>query len=298
MFSPLISACGVLETIRISAAGYPSRRSFEEFTDRYYLLLRSKDWSWDNTKAFTTKVVEKIVENKDKYQVGLTKVFFRTGVIAKLEMLRTERYKEAGLLLQKCLRRYTARQKFLRLKKATIMLQRLSRGLIARKLAQAMRADNAATTIQRHVRGYLARKKYQKQRHAAIVLQSGWRARKARLELRSLRENVAATKIQSAWRGLQERRRYAKARKQIIMVQCITRRRAAKKILKKLKLEARDVGRFKERANLLEKKVFELSQKLKDRDDFKAELTSQITHMESQVAAWKQRAATAEVRVR
>lgn len=31
-----LRACGVLETIRISCAGYPSRWSFPEFAERYY----------------------------------------------------------------------------------------------------------------------------------------------------------------------------------------------------------------------------------------------------------------------
>jgi myosin-5 len=34
-----LRACGVLETIRISCAGYPSRWTFEEFASRYVLLV-------------------------------------------------------------------------------------------------------------------------------------------------------------------------------------------------------------------------------------------------------------------
>lgn len=36
-----LRACGVLETIRLSAAGYPSRWTYNEFFQRYRLLLRS-----------------------------------------------------------------------------------------------------------------------------------------------------------------------------------------------------------------------------------------------------------------
>ena len=37
-----LRACGVLETVRISAAGYPSRWSYPEFFDRYRMLLNFK----------------------------------------------------------------------------------------------------------------------------------------------------------------------------------------------------------------------------------------------------------------
>ena len=36
-----LRACGVLETIRISAAGYPSRWHYAEFGDRYKLPVPS-----------------------------------------------------------------------------------------------------------------------------------------------------------------------------------------------------------------------------------------------------------------
>ncbi|KAG8701251.1 Myosin type-2 heavy chain 1, partial [Ceratobasidium sp. 423] len=40
-----LRACGVLETIRISCAGYPTRWTYEEFAERYYMLVHSKNWN-------------------------------------------------------------------------------------------------------------------------------------------------------------------------------------------------------------------------------------------------------------
>ena len=37
-----LRACGVLETIRISAAGYPSRWTYPEFFQRYRVLCKQK----------------------------------------------------------------------------------------------------------------------------------------------------------------------------------------------------------------------------------------------------------------
>ena len=78
-----LRACGVLETIRISCAGYPSRWVFQDFVSRYYLLVRSKEWA-TNPKALTMKIVNKSIDSEDKYQVGKTKIFFRAGQVRNL----------------------------------------------------------------------------------------------------------------------------------------------------------------------------------------------------------------------
>ena len=39
-----LRACGVLETIRISCAGFPSRWTYIEFADRYHILVPSSLW--------------------------------------------------------------------------------------------------------------------------------------------------------------------------------------------------------------------------------------------------------------
>jgi myosin-5 len=75
-----LRACGVLETIRISNAGYPSRYVFSDFAARYYLLVHSKKWKGDR-KALTMKIVEETIKEEDKYQVGKTKIFFRAGQV-------------------------------------------------------------------------------------------------------------------------------------------------------------------------------------------------------------------------
>lgn len=76
-----LRACGVLETIRISCAGYPSRWTFEEFAERYYALIPSKLWQQDDIPQLCHTILDATIKDQDKYQVGTTKIFFRSGQV-------------------------------------------------------------------------------------------------------------------------------------------------------------------------------------------------------------------------
>ena len=131
-----LRACGVLETIRISNAGYPSRWTFQEFSDRYYLLIRSSKWD-KNAKVLTERVVKERITNNDKFQVGLTKIFFRAGQLAYLENLRSARLREAVILIQKHMKRYIYRRRFLEMIRAATTIQAVTRGWMLRRRRRA-----------------------------------------------------------------------------------------------------------------------------------------------------------------
>lgn len=75
-----LRACGVLETIKMSCAGFPSRWAFEDLVERYYLLVHSKIWSCENAEL-ASRILKTVVD-PNQYQVGKTKVFLRAGVVS------------------------------------------------------------------------------------------------------------------------------------------------------------------------------------------------------------------------
>ncbi|PSN35592.1 Unconventional myosin-Vb [Blattella germanica] len=128
-----LRACGVLETIRISAAGFPSRWTYADFFHRYRVLCKYKDIQRNNMKATCEKILANFIKDDDKYQFGKTKIFFRAGQVAYLEKLRADRLRHCCIIIQKQVRAFICRKKYLRKLKATQCMQRYARGFMARR---------------------------------------------------------------------------------------------------------------------------------------------------------------------
>ena len=63
-----LRACGVLETVRISAAGYPSRWTYYDFFLRYRVLCHSRDISKADFRTTCENIIKKLITDEDKYQ--------------------------------------------------------------------------------------------------------------------------------------------------------------------------------------------------------------------------------------
>jgi myosin protein heavy chain len=79
---------GVLEGIRIARTGFPNRLPFVEFRQRYEVLCKDMPKGYIDGQVAATMILDKLNLDKALYRVGLTKVFFRAGVLAELEEQR------------------------------------------------------------------------------------------------------------------------------------------------------------------------------------------------------------------
>lgn len=71
-------------------------------------------------------------QDQDKYQFGKNKIFFRAGQVAYLEKLRSDKLRVACVRIQKTIRCWLARKKYLRMRESAITIQRHVRGYQAR----------------------------------------------------------------------------------------------------------------------------------------------------------------------
>uniref|UniRef100_A0A8B9H9K7 Myosin VC n=1 Tax=Astyanax mexicanus TaxID=7994 RepID=A0A8B9H9K7_ASTMX len=214
-----LRACGVLETVHISAQSYPSRWTYIEFYSRYSILMSQAELRAGDKKQICRTVLQRLIHDSNQYKFGRTKIFFRAGQVAYLEKLRLDRLRTACIIIQKHLRGWSQRRRYLRLRQAAIIIQEYIRGKRRTVTAAALKQGWAAVVIQRHCRGYLVRRLYQLLRVAAITIQAyvrGWMARK---RYKKMMEEHKALVLQKYARAWLVRRRFQTMRRLVLNVQ-------------------------------------------------------------------------------
>ncbi|NXR56571.1 MYO19 protein, partial [Hippolais icterina] len=184
-----LQACGIVEAITISAAGFPVRIPFQSFTERYELLRKSwgssKKRLWDKSnshpaerkvmddakapRAAVLEILQDAVRGQTPAQetgngagipsvyCGKTKVFLANSMLELLEARRAEVLNEKAFCIQCCWRRF--------------------------KEKKTAKEKRSATLIQAAVRSWLAKNRLRRMRRAAAVIQHGWRRWKVKVAL-------------------------------------------------------------------------------------------------------------------
>ncbi|KAK7280632.1 hypothetical protein RJT34_25697 [Clitoria ternatea] len=175
-----LRCCGVLEVVRISRSGFPTRMSHQKFARRYGFLLLENVASQDPLSV-SVAILHQFNILPEMYQVGYTKLFFRTGQIGVLEDTRN-RTLHGILRVQSCFRGYRARCYCKELWRGITTLQSFIRGEKSRMGYMALlQRHRAAVIIQKQMKAVLARNRLKTINDAAVVIQSfirGWLVRR------------------------------------------------------------------------------------------------------------------------
>nr|XP_057942907.1 unconventional myosin-XIX isoform X2 [Doryrhamphus excisus] len=176
-----LEACGIVETIHISAAGFPIRIPFKCFMQRYGAILKYFNFhsqtphhaqaASDNDvlQQEVQKVLDLVLQHpahkmkseaKSLVHLGRTKVFLTHSMLDLLEDERKKILSKCAFSIQCCWMRYQRRRRRER--------------------------RHSATLIQAAVRSWLVRRRIQRWDRAAALIQISWR--KWRALLKSLAE--------------------------------------------------------------------------------------------------------------
>ncbi|CAI8605260.1 unnamed protein product [Vicia faba] len=191
-----LRCCGVLEVVRISRSGFPTRMSHQRFARRYGFLLLDSAASQDPLSV-SVSILHQFNILPEMYQVGYTKLFFRTGQIGVLEDTRN-RTLNGILHVQSCFRGYQVRHSLKKLQGGISTLQSFIRGEKTRKeYAALLQRHKAAVIIQKQIKAVFVRNKVRTVKDATIVIQSvirGWLVRRCSGDIGFLKYGDIKTK--------------------------------------------------------------------------------------------------------
>ncbi|KAG7649158.1 IQ motif EF-hand binding site [Arabidopsis thaliana x Arabidopsis arenosa] len=169
-----LRCCGVLEVVRISRSGFPTRMFHHKFARRYGFLLLENIAAKDPLSV-SVAILHQFNILPEMYQVGYTKLFFRTGQIGVLEDTRN-RTLHGILRLQSYFRGHQARCRLKELKTGITILQSFVRGEKMRKeYTELLQRHRASAAIQSHVKRRIASQQYKATVDASAVIQSAIR---------------------------------------------------------------------------------------------------------------------------
>uniref|UniRef100_A0A8B9I3N2 Myosin VIIB n=1 Tax=Anser brachyrhynchus TaxID=132585 RepID=A0A8B9I3N2_9AVES len=143
---------GMMETIQIRKAGYPIRYTFEEFFDRYRVLLPWSVQKLNDARQSCISISEAVLGKDDSWQAGETKIFLK--VSKRTQFLKQ---RKSAVAIQAAWRGYCCRKNFRMIMLGFGRLQALYR---SRQLAKQYETARARVIrFQAACRGYLIRQK-------------------------------------------------------------------------------------------------------------------------------------------
>ncbi|KAM6986769.1 LOW QUALITY PROTEIN: unconventional myosin-X [Aplochiton taeniatus] len=145
---------GMLETVKIRRAGFPVRRTFQDFYNRYKMILKDKGPPEDLRRS-CTELLTLHDKRQTEWQLGKTKVFLKEALEQSLEKERDDVRRKAGMVIRAHILSYVARKHYRRVLSSTVTIQKNYRALFWRRVF--LRLRSAALVLQKHRRGQLAR---------------------------------------------------------------------------------------------------------------------------------------------
>lgn len=211
-----LECAGLVTAITISRETFPNRLGYDSTRERFDCLMTMHDAKYmdsvtdkEAVEYMLSNLLIQMVEEqaggtmKVPFACGNTRVYFRAGALEYLETKRLEYYTTRVIIIQNWIRRIYAQERYIRMRKAAILLQGMARGRL--ELQRYQEKQQAAILLANWVRGCQATALVQNLReHRAVVLIQGiWRTKSRAYQLSRLKK--AAVVIQRAVRNREKR---------------------------------------------------------------------------------------------
>ncbi|XP_076323728.1 myosin-VIIa-like isoform X2 [Tachypleus tridentatus] len=247
---------GMMETIRIRRAGYPIRHSFRDFVDRYRFLISGVGPSHKiDCKAASAKICAGVLGKTD-FQLGKTKVFLKDAHDLYLEQERDRVLTRKILIIQKTVRCWYYRRKFLKMRQSAIVIQRFWRGYILKRQFLIMRTG--FQRLQALIRTRVLASRFKHLRRHIVALQARCRGVVIRQEAK--KKMKAIVKIQACVRRMIVQRRYWKVKRKHQLVKEALKNRNKEEAMLRNKMNAKKAKevaeqKYKQRLQEIDKQL-------------------------------------------
>lgn len=144
---------GMLDIIRIRREGFPIHLTFIDFFIKYRCMLKIK--ATQLTREHITTIMTKLNVPEKEWQIGKSKVFLRPKAYEPLEETRKTIVNSNALIIQKNWKCYHQLKNYKRIRNAALKIQHAYRGWNLR--IKFLRMRRAAVVLQSHLRGVFAR---------------------------------------------------------------------------------------------------------------------------------------------
>eukprot|EP00978_Attheya_sp_CCMP212_P039436 scaffold205045_cov48-Attheya_sp.AAC.1 len=332
-FDPLIitdqlRCAGVVEAVRVSRVGFPSRYTHAQFVQRYGVLgitalkkARNSSKKTRPVEALVNAIAEQVYTVEQKQvsqkpheeaagekladgtvdlmsvgmQVGKTKVFLRRKAYEVIESLRSRRMVVAAIIVQATARRHIQSREWNTMKDSVLLIQSVARMRAATVKVQHVRETHNAILIQTQLRRMVARNTY-----AAILMVTRWlqkmqRGRVGRAKYDELNQIRKATVLQTLLRQKRANKEFMEKKKGTVVIQCAFRSSKARRELKALKVASRDLNATKKQSESLKSEMQRLKAELKEAKDLADAESKRVAAAEAATLASSSNVSSAEL---
>ncbi|KAL1363285.1 hypothetical protein AAHE18_03G139400 [Arachis hypogaea] len=201
-----LKCSGILEVVRTSRAGYPTRMTHQEFSTRYGFMLSEAN-KYQDPLSTSVAILQQFNIPSEMYQFGYTKLYLRAGQTGSLELKRKQ-VLQGIVVVQKYFRGYQARSYFQELKKGVATLQSYVRGEITRRKFGVMKPSitiysknleeiQAIIQLQSVIRGWLARKDASTPNGFKSYPENAKHRRKSLVKMLEVKQDISKERVQN-----------------------------------------------------------------------------------------------------
>ncbi|KAM9847161.1 unconventional myosin-XVIIIa-like [Aulostomus maculatus] len=144
----------LLDALRIHRQGYPDHMVFSEFRRRFDVLAphltkkHGRNYIVKDEQRAVEELLESLDLEKSSYHMGLSRLFFRAGTLAKLEEQRDEQTKRNLILFQAACRGYLSRQAFKKRKIQDLAIRCIQKNIKKNRAVKGWPWWKVFTTVQ------------------------------------------------------------------------------------------------------------------------------------------------------